>query len=530
MLSCSGSPGSGLDLSVGTSVGTGGEDTSGTTEPTTAGPSATDGTTAGSTGSAGGPKFDVGTELDIAGGTGGAVPPSCSNIHMFPETSVGCVFYTAQVPSRPSPLPYGISVGNPTMEVATIVIEDMRGPGGTLREITSFQLQPKASQLTAVNGRGGVLDGENHMIPAYTFGLFALSAFRITSDVPVTAMQLFPVGGGPSHVSEASLLLPVNALGTSYLGLGYGPGFTVVVATEDATTVTTDQGDVMLDAFDVWHYHDGVEATGFFVGSDKPVAVLSGVECVMIPGHPLYACDHIEEMLVPLASWGKEYVAPRHPHRVPNLLTNPEEVYWRVMSAVDNMTVTLDPPVAGVGGQINLAQVGELFEFSTTESFTATSDEPFMLVQYMSGCFNVISDTDVPQPCQVGPTGDPYMIQVVPKEQWLTGLPFLTDTSYPRDFVMLMREAGTEITLECMGVVPADHFTAIPGTNFEVGYVDLDIDGNGGEGNCVDGAQFLTATAPVGVLVGGVDWATSYGYPGGMSLRSLWVPPTEPPG
>src|SRR5690606_31463607 len=99
-----------------------------------------------------------------------------------------------------------------------------------------------------------------------------------------------------------------------------------------------------------------------------------------------------------------------------------------------------------------------------------------------------------------------------------------------RDFVMIMREAGTEVTLECLGVVSDDHFTAIPGTNFEVGHVDLDIAGNGGEGSCVDGEQFLTATAPVGVLVGGVDWATSYGYPGGLSLGVLWAPPSEPPG
>src|SRR4029434_5527996 len=113
-----------------------------------------------------------------------------------------------------------------------------------------------------------------------------------------------------------------------------------------------------------------------------------------------------------------------------------------------------------------------------------------------------------------------YMIQVTPIEQWLTSLPFLTDTSYPRDFVMLMREQGTEITLDCLGVVPADHFTAIAGTPYEVGYVDLDIAGMGGEGNCVDGEQFLSASAPIGVLVGGVDWATSYGYPGGMSLGS----------
>ena len=31
------------------------------------------------------------------------------------------------------------------------------------------------------------------------------------------------------------------------------------------------------------------------------------------------------------------------------------------------------------------------------------------------------------------PSGDPFMAQTVPVEQWLTATPFLTDTSYPSD-------------------------------------------------------------------------------------------------
>lgn len=482
----------------------------------------------------GAPKLDLGIFPDLAGAdeTGGAVPPSCDNIEDFPSTSVGCEFWAAQVPSSGSALPYGISVGNPGMAVANVVIEDMRGPGGTLREIISLQVQPTESELVSINGQGGLLPAETHMVASV--GATDNGALRVTSDVPVTAMQIFPVGGGPSHVAEASLLLPTNALDQSYLAVGYphfagGAGFIVVVATVDGTTVSTTQGDIMLDAFDVWTYDNGSDATGFFVGSDQPVAVFSGTECTFIPGLPWYACDHIEEQVVPLASWGQHYVAPRHPHRVPAINPTPEPVYWRIIGAADAMNVTLDPPVAA-GGNVALAQIGDYYEFSTAESFVADSDQPFMLVQFMSGCYNVIASSGSPNNCEQGATGDPYMIQVTPVEQWLTSLPFLTDTSYPRDFVMLMREAGTTVSIECLGEVDASHFTAIPGTGYEVGFVDLDIDGNGGEGSCVDGQQFLTADAPVGVLVGGVDWATSYGYPGGMSLGSLWTPPTEPPG
>jgi hypothetical protein len=479
-----------------------------------------------------------GLKLDVGGGTfdlgGGAVPPSCDNIDEFPNTSVGCEFYAVQVPSNHSPLPYGISVGNPGDQPAHVSIEDMRGPGGTLRTITAVDVPPHGSVLTEINGQGGILAGESHMIAPG--GLNERAAFRVTSNVPVTAMQIFPVGGGPSHISEASLLLPVNSLDTSYIAVGYpqyagGDSFIVVVAIEDATTVQTTQGDVMLDQFDAWNYHNGSDATGFFLSADKPVAVFSGADCVMVPGLPWYACDHIEEQVIPLAAWGTEYVGARHPHRVPAINPSPETVYWRVIAAGNATTVTLQPPVAGVGGVIQLASLGDFYEFETAESFVATSNDPFMLVQYMSGCYNVITQTASPMSCAQGATGDPYMMQMVPVEQWLTSLPFVTDTSYPRDFVIIAREAGTQVTLDCLGLVDDAHFSPIPGTTYEVGFVDLDIEGqNGGEGNCVDGEQYLTATAPVGVLVGGVDWATSYGYPGGLSLGELWVPPHMPPG
>ena len=78
-----------------------------------------------------------------------------------------------------------------------------------------------------------------------------------------------------------------------------------------------------------------------------------------------------------------------------------------------------------------------------------------------------------------------------------------------------------------LGTIPDDHFTAIAGTNYEVGYVELDD--ASGEGDCVDGAQFISADKPIGVMVAGLDWATSYGYPGGLNFKALWVPPTEPP-
>jgi hypothetical protein len=127
-------------------------------------------------------------------------------------------------------------------------------------------------------------------------------------------------------------------------------------------------------------------------------------------------------------------------------------------------------------------------------------------------------------------TGDPYMVQMVPVEQWLDETPFLTDDTYRHDFVTIARHAGDEVTVDCVGVLEDDRFSGIPGTDFEVAQVFLDLDGNGGEGDCVDGQQYIHAEGPIGLIVGGYDYASSYAYPGGLSIKGLWDPPDEPPG
>lgn len=495
---------------------------------TTAASGAMTTTTAGSSDSDEGPPgvFDLGPFPDN-GGPPPPVMPTCDNLDMLGPTSIGCEFWATAVPASGGfGLGWGISVGNPFDFEVTVTLEDQRGAGGALRMFHQLVLGPRESQIVNMNGiAGGVMPGEAHDAPSSGPG--SNVAFRITSDSPITAMQINPIGGAPSYVPDASMLLPINSLGQAYYGMGYGSGFVIVVATEDGTTINTDGGMFVLDAFDTYTF-SLPDPTGFFVGSDRPVALFSGSSCVNVPAGAGW-CDHIEEAVIPLAAWGTQYVAARHPHRQPMLHPAPEAVYWRVIAGVDATTIDVEPSGIVPGDQISLAAAGDWIELSSTESFvlTAAGDQPFMAVQFMAGGSTVFNATG----CAPGPAvGDPYMMQMVPAAQWLTQLPFLTDTSYAMDFVLLVRETGVQVELDCLGVVDGSHFVAIPGTNYEVGTVELDIDGMGGEGGCVDGQQFVTSDEPVGVMVGGYDCAASYGYPGGLSLDALWMPPTDPPG
>jgi hypothetical protein len=487
--------------------------------------------------------FDVGNVTDLPGGPG--VMPKCGDLGALGPTSVGCEFWAVRVPVYSDPLTprsYGVGVGNPFDHEVVVTFEDLRGPGNTLREVGQTVLGPRESRLVALNGPNSLLPGEDHEIASQ--GLSAKRAFRITSDEPITAMQINPIGGAPSYVPEASMLLPTNALGDVYYGIGYEKygadipdfpfpipgadfgGWVAVVAIEDGTTITTSDGQQTIDAFDVWTYAPD-DPTGYFVSTNKRVAVFSGTTCSNIPSDTGW-CDHVEEQLIPVAAWGTHYVGARHPHRIPEHNPSIETVYWRVIAAKDDTVIQLTPPVHGA--TVTLAKAGDYVTFDTTQSFVAETDDdhPFMLVQYMGGGAAVanVEGCGGSSPA----TGDPYMLQMVPTAQWLEELPFLTDTSYARDFVTIVRPTGATVDLQCMGVVPDARFTAIAGTDYEVANVYLDIDGNGGEGNCVDGQQFISASEPVGIAVGGFDCAASYGYPGGLSLDELWVPPHTPPG
>jgi hypothetical protein len=146
---CSVSPGGGAGFEGGANSGADGTDASATAD-------GDETESRGTEGGSGAPLFDVGTSDHD---TAGEIAPTCDNIGAFPNTSVGCVFF-AHAPNAGASLVnpqgfvgLGISVGNPSDETAHVVIEDMRGPGNSLRLMTEFELAPGESRMTVLNGQ-----------------------------------------------------------------------------------------------------------------------------------------------------------------------------------------------------------------------------------------------------------------------------------------------------------------------------------------------------------------------------------------
>jgi hypothetical protein len=240
--------------------------------------------------------------------------------------------------------------------------------------------------------------------------------------------------------------------------------------------------------------------SGSRIESDKPVAVFGGHSCANVPDEVVNGCDHVEEQIFPLATWGNNYVASRNPIR------DAEPMRWRIIASKDNTVIDFEPAIS-LGSQIILDS-GDMVEFDEHQDFYVSADDPILMAGYMYGCASVTS------PC----TGDPYMVLMVPVEQYRSDYVFLVDDSYVQDFAKLVRPAGVEVNVECLGgPVPEDRWTPIGTSDWEWATIDM----NPGEGMCMPGTNQAYSAEGFGVIVSGQASFASYAYPGGLSLQEI---------
>jgi hypothetical protein len=218
-----------------------------------------------------------------------------------------------------------------------------------------------------------------------------------------------------------------------------------------------------------------------------------------VPDEVISGCDHVEEQIFPLETWGNNYVAARNPPRAD------EPMRWRIIASVDDTVIDFDP-VVSVGAQIVL-DAGQMVEFDEMNDFYVSATEPILIAGFMYGC------ASVPAPC----LGDPYMVLMVPVEQYQNDYVFLVDDSYTRDYAKLIRPAGEEVVVECLGAVPDDRWTAIGNSPWEWAVIDM----NPGEAMCTTGANQASSAEGFGVIVSGQSSFTSYAYPGGLALDQI---------
>jgi hypothetical protein len=380
--------------------------------------------------------------------------------------------------------------------------------------------------------------GQSECSTTQPAALVERGAYRLRSSRPVTVYQFSPleyqmpgedcVGCvDHSHSNDASLLLPANALGKSYVvaawpawiapktGTHY-PSLLAVTATEPdtlvtvTTTATTQAGwgapgfvagvpqTVTLHRGDVLQLfaYDG-DLTGSWVSADRPVQVIGGHYCTNVPLDTPY-CDHLEETLLPVQALGAKYVVT--PAAVPTMPDGKAQAV-RIVAAEAGGELVFDPPQQGV--PTSIASAGGMIEIPlTSASFLVEASGKVLVAQYMAG-----------QELG-GNMGDPAMAQAVPVQQFRKEYLLLAPLTYDTSFVAVTAPLGATVVVDGEPV-PAASLVPVGDSGYGVAHVVL--------GEATGGNHTMTGDQPFGISIYGYGMYTSYWTPGGLDLLPIVV-------
>jgi len=433
------------------------------------------------------------------------------------RSSIGCLYYGVDMEQFTDSLLYAIVVSNVDAVISAEVIVETKS-GNTWSVVDSGTVAPLDLHVFQLPDR--------HLTQT---ALGAGMAYRVTSQIPVIAYQFNPLEGDACS-SDASLLLPASAYDEAYVvdSWGSGAGYSEfnVVAEADGTqvtftpTVSTSSGSgvpggtpgvpvgpITLDEGDVLQVaasSTNSSLVGTTIETVGEVGVFMGNTCANVPSNISF-CDHIEEQLYGLQTWGTEYLAARNPP----VSSPPEEPAWHILAgdAATVLTFEAEPEVTGLppGGTLTLGP-GESHEMYVTGStgqpgdFYVYGTEAFLVTQFMrSGSGG-------------NTTGDPCMVQAVPVEQFLDSYVVLVPTTWIYDRMTITRTPGETVTVNGTDVNNWPNtvtFTDVLGL-FEV--VRLDVP---------DDTYLVEGSEPFGINIAGYDYADSYCYPGGLNQEII---------
>jgi hypothetical protein len=413
------------------------------------------------------------------------------------------------------------------------------------------------------------------------------AAFKLNSTQPVVAYQFSPYCCNFSFSNDASLLFPTSSLGTNYryIGPAHHQFFQVnrndffgcsgasrcldpndvcvnntcgrysnesammtIVGAVDGTEITVElpsnqqvigyQGvdsapltgsfQLSLDAQDVailptvYRQANATDLTGTRLTSNHPFVVFSGHVCSFFPS-TAFACDHLQEQLVPTSTWGSQYQLVPAAERGNNY---PDEVvYWKILANEDGTTVSFSVPFSALnsvgssnptmpdcGARIGadgtmILNTGEFCEFGTKSAVQIRSSRPVLVAGFLVGQEATARPGSSPFGLR---GGDPAMFLMPTDQQFRQDYVFLTPDTYFVDFVTVITPPGNEILLND-GPVDLGMALPVPGSDFVYTHIELTR----------DGPQKLLGAMPFGIIVYAYDDFVSYAFTGGINLTKF---------
>jgi len=370
-------------------------------------------------------------------------------------------------------------------------------------------------------------------------------AYRVRSDQPIAAYQFNPLDyqldpapadcpdpadqpGCYSYSNDASLLLPAHMLRDRYTvatwpTLGCKAAFFTITATHDDTEIhltprgdivpgggfdSTGQGYAKMNRGDVLQMismptggpfcfdSPGSDVTGSVVKASKPVQVIAGHGCANIPAPETQACDHIEEVMFPDETLGKEYVVA--PPATPSGPNPDAQQTLRIIAVADDTEVSFDPP--SVHDDIVIGSKSPPIELRyLRDNVRIKASKPLIVAQFMQGT-DMNGDESV--------SGDPAQSMAIPTGQYRNEYTFLAPENYSSSWVDVVARVGEKVQVDDQTVTS---FEPIGQSGWGVAHVKL---GPGAVHNA-------NAQKAFGITVYGYgDW-TSYMYPGGLNLGTI---------
>jgi len=204
----------------------------------------------------------------------------------------------------------------------------------------------------------------------------------------------------------------------------------------------------------------------------------------------VWACDHIEEQLLPVDAWGVRYFVAKFEPR------GEEKDIYRIIADEDGTEVETDPRIPGFPVTL---EGGDFVQFEASSAFEVEASAPVAVVQYMAGS-KYTGDV-------VSGIGDPAMLVVVPEVQFVDEFIFLTPEGYLQDWITIVASRGEGVTLDDEAIAD-DEWSAFPSGDMRWARVEVE-----------PGVHHLQSNSPMGLTVYGYDDDVSYAYPGGAGVE-----------
>ncbi|GHT17170.1 hypothetical protein FACS189429_0680 [Bacteroidia bacterium] len=257
---------------------------------------------------------------------------------------------------------------------------------------SSHSFSTTANSLTSINlAKVGGKDKRSSVYELSSAGASkSRKSLHITSTQPISVYAC-NIG---QNVSDITNVLPVDAWGTDYYrfdhatdnkGLPFTNYNTDMIVAREATTLTTPNGTINLNAGDVWYYSSTAEMTGRHITSNKPVAYFSHNTYASIPSGRRYQ-DILFQQMMSVDRWGKTYLVP-NAQQGTNTMNNLIRIVAAENGTVVNFTGASRNGGQNIssGGTLNAGEWVELLISSNTGACYIDADKSVGVCSYLVG-------------------------------------------------------------------------------------------------------------------------------------------------